>query len=142
MMHKLIAGAVTRQSGMWRLVAVCALVLATLLPSLAMAAAPVSFSAGGQITSISDGTVKPAGDSGRFVVVERKIVGTLDPDGSLSGDFVLTYKANVELATQAGNLHGTVKVSGNVLNVNGKIDPRVFVGPYGLPYLHISGHWN
>jgi len=144
MMPKLIAGAVTRQSRMWRLVAVFALVLATLMPSLTLAAEPEPFGAAGQITSITVGAVKPAGNSGRFVVVERQMSGALQ--GSLDSSFTLSYKANVELATQAGELHGTMKLdNGDVLNVNGTVQPLQWqdIG-FGqlLPVLTMSGHWN
>ncbi len=116
--------------------------LTAFMPAPAMAAKPVPFNAGGTITYITAGTVKPAGDSGRFVVVEREIQGSMS--GNVTGTFAMAYKANVELATQAGNLHGTIKVEGKTLNVNGKIAPLTFVpyGPYLLPKLDISGHWN
>ncbi|MDO8635373.1 MAG: hypothetical protein Q7R34_03880 [Dehalococcoidia bacterium] len=114
------------------------LTLAVLTPVPALAAKPVLFSAVGTITSISDGTVKPAGDSGRWVVVERELGGSLV--GDINGSFTMAYKANVELATQAGDLHGTLQVGGNILNVNGKIG--VGVTPIGYPGLIINGHWN
>lgn len=114
------------------------LTLAVLTPVPALAAKPVPFNAVGTITSISDGTVKPAGDSGRWVVVEREIGGILS--GDIGGTFTFNYKANVELATQAGNLQGTLLVGGKTLNVNGKI--AVGLTPAGYPGLIINGHWN
>jgi len=130
-----------------------ALVLTALTPAVALAAKPVPFEAEGSISGITPGDVFPAGKSGRYVVAEREITGTLG--GDISGDFTLTYKANVELATQAGNLHGTLEAGESVLNVNGKIEPLVFAGwyippgahpayPDGIPLyqLTISGHWN
>ncbi len=126
------------------LVSVLLLLSASSLP--AIAANPVAFSANGVVTSITDGTVKPAGASGRFVVMERALDGTFaGPD--LTGDFTMAYKANVELATQAGDIHGTItmKDSGRVLNLNGTIHPLEMVPtPFGfnLPKLTISGHWN
>ena len=123
-----------------------ALVLTALTPAVALAAKPAEFNATGTIGDISDGTVFPAGDSGRWRVVEREIVGILGEDGDISGDFTLTYKANVELATQAGNLHGTLAMDDGpyVLNVNGKIEPLEWLGdPFASPAkLTISGHWN
>ena len=122
------------------------LTLAVLTPVPALAAKPVPFSAVGTVYYITPGTVTPAGDSGRFVVVERDIVGSLS--GSIKGDFKFSYKANVELATQAGNLHGTMQVGGNTLNVNGKIQPLVFAGlsndkPGNVVFKStIDGHWN
>jgi len=121
-----------------------ALVLTVLTPAVALAAKPVPFEANGAITSITPGDVFPAGESGRWRVVERDITGNLS--GNISGDFTLTYKANVELATQAGNLHGTLEAGESVLNVNGKIEPLeiVYYAPWNtyLPKLTISGHWN
>lgn len=99
------------------------LALAVLIPGVALAAKPVPFSASGTITYISPGNVLPAGESGRWVVVERDIEGTLS--GDISGAFTFSYKANVELATQAGNLHGTLTMDDGsyILKVNGEIEP-------------------
>ncbi|GEM_PF-1424632 len=121
--------------------------LTAFIPAPAMAAKPVPFNASGTVLYITPGTVKPAGDSGRFVVVERDIVGSLS--GSITGAFTLSYKANVELATQAGNLHGTMQIgANNTLNVNGKIEPLAFAGfsvliPGNLVFKStIDGQWN
>ena len=120
-----------------------ALVLITLIPAAALAAKPASFGAGGIVTYISPGTVFPAGESGRWVVVERELGGTF-LSGNIGGAFTMTYKANVELSTQAGNLHGTLKSGPYVLKLNGKIQPLEMVPtPFGidLPKLTIKGHW-
>lgn len=69
------------------------------------------FSATGQITSIDAGEVKPAGKSGRFVVQERHVEGTLT--GDINGEFLMTYTANVPITTQSGQLHGTLDMSDN-----------------------------
>ena len=99
-----------------------ALVLTTLVPATALAAKPEPFEASGTITYISPGTVFPAGQSDRWVVVERELTGELS--GDISDDFTMTYKANVEsVVTQAGNLHGTLEAGDYVLKVNGKIQP-------------------
>ena len=135
---------------------VLALVMTTLMPVTVFAAKPADFSASGTITGISPGDVFPAGESGRWVVAERELTGTF-PDGEdISGDFTLTYKANVELATQAGNLHGELAMNDGsyVLKVNGKIEPLAFAGwylppgvdpnyPNGIPLLQltINGRW-
>lgn len=143
-MSGLMSGVFPGNNRLWRLIGVCAVVLALLSPSVARAAAPAPFSAGGVILGISDGAVKPAGASGRWVVAERELVGNFDT-GDLSGGFTLTYKANVELLTQAGALHGSVQLdSGEVLNLNGSIQPieMVQMGPYWLPKLSMTGHWN
>ncbi len=126
---------------------VLALVLTVLGSVPVLAAKPADFSASGTITGISPGDVFPAGESGRWVVAERELTGTF-PDGEdISGDFTLTYKANVELATQAGNLHGELAMDDGsyVLKVNGKIEPLEFVWfePFNtyLPKLTINGRW-
>ena len=122
---------------------VLALVLTTLMPAAVLAAKPASFGAGGIITYISPGTVIPAGESGRWVVVERELSGTF-LSGDISGNFIMAYKANVELSTQAGNLHGTIEIGPYVLKVNGKIQPLEMVPTsFGLdlPKLTINGHW-
>ncbi len=120
-----------------------ALVLATLIPGTALAAKPASFGASGIITYISAGTVVPAGESGRWVVVERELGGTF-LSGDISGNFTMAYKANVELSTQAGNLHGTLETGSYILKMNGKIQPLEMVPtPLGidLPKLTINGRW-
>ena len=113
------------------------------MPAAALAAKPASFGASGTITYISPGTVTPSGKSGRWVVVERELGGTF-LSGNIYGDFTMTYKANVELSTQAGNLNGTLEAGPHVLKVNGKIQPLEMVPtPFGidLPKLTIKGHW-
>lgn len=119
-----------------------ALVLTTLTPAVALAAKPASCGASGNITYISSGTVFPAGESGRWMVVERELSGTF-LSGDISGNFTMTYKANVELSTQAGNLHGTLEAGPYVLKLNGKVQPLEIVStPFGhLPKLTIDGYW-
>lgn len=119
------------------------LVLTALMPGIALAAKPASFDASGIVTYISPGTVLPAGESGRWVVVERELRGTF-LFGNINDDFTMTYKANVELVTQAGSLHGTLKTGSYVLKLNGKIQPLEMVPtPFGidLPKLAINGRW-
>ena len=124
------------------------LVLGLMPATVAAAKAPpapkfVDFNAGGVISYITPGDVFPAGASGRYIVQERELGGALA--GSINGAYSLTYKANVELATQAGNLHGTLQTGSYSLDVNGKIEPLEFVGWYapGIPlyYLEINGQW-
>lgn len=120
-----------------------ALLLATLMPATALAAKPASFGASGIITYISPGTAVPAGESDRWVVVERELGGAF-LSGDISGNFTMAYKANVELATQAGNLHGTLEAGSYILKMNGKIQPLEMVPtPLGidLPKLTINGRW-
>ena len=113
---------------------VLALALVLVAPTPALAAKPVGFEAYGVITSIDEGDVFPAGNSGRWVVQERTIEGELQ-DGAIPGDFVLTYKANVT-ADQAGNFHGEMVVNGGeyVIKVNGTSG----IGALGLM---LNGHW-
>ncbi|MDH4152182.1 MAG: hypothetical protein OEV01_00200 [Nitrospira sp.] len=73
----------------------------------AFAGPPVPFSVSGTILTIDTGDVNPAGQSGRFIVRDRHITGTLT--GAIGGTtgvpFVITYDANVPLATQSGRIH-------------------------------------
>ena len=116
------------------------IVLMGIVPAPALAAKPVSFFAAGWINDITPGNVVAAGDSGRYRVIERELSGYLN--GSIQADFTMTYKANVELETQAGNFHGIVTAGPYILKVNGKIEPLEFVavGPYFLPKLTFNGH--
>ncbi|MBU2608284.1 MAG: hypothetical protein KKF26_03100 [Chloroflexi bacterium] len=134
---------------------VLALVLTSVMPMTALAAKPVPFEAIGGITSISKGEVMPAGQSGRWRVIERELTVNLFGDiGGVEGiESTMTYKANVELSTQAGNLHGTLEAGSYVAKVNGKIEPIEFADwylppgtpgyPDGIPLykLTIGGHW-
>ena len=65
------------------------LVLATLMPGSALAAKSspkfVDFNANGVITGITAGDVAPAGDSGRYRVIEREIAFFLLPGSSIEG---------------------------------------------------------
>ena len=121
-----------------------ALLSILVMPVSALAAQPVAFSASGTISSISTGDVLAAGKSGRWVVQERELCGSLS--GDINGDFVLTYKANVD-ENQAGNLAGELTVGQDAcsMRLNGKSQPMDFVwfeafGIY-LPRLSINGHW-
>lgn len=125
---------------------ILALLLTVLMPTTAFAAKPLPVHAEGAITSIEDTVIGenvfPAGDSGRFRVVDRVISGGLS--GDIAGDFILTYKANVDLLTQAGNLHGTLTTGDYTFKINGAIAPLEMVPTiYGyLPMLTITGHWS
>ncbi len=123
------------------------LVLTMLIPGAALAGKPQPFYAAGVISGIEDTVIGenafPAGESGRWRVIDREITGQLS--GDVSGDFVMNYRANVELATQAGNLHGNIVAGDADFKVNGKIQPLEMVPtPLGidLPKLTITGHWN
>ena len=120
-----------------------ALVLTLLMPGTALAAKPSSFASTGIVTYILPGTVVPAGESDRWIVVERELGGAF-LSGDISGNFTMVYKADVELSTQAGNLQGTVEAEPYAFKVNGNIQPLEMVPtPLGidLPKLTINGRW-
>ena len=86
--------------------------VAAIGPVQAVSAEP--FQAGGKITSIDDGDVKAAGTSGRFVVRNRHVGGTIagfvgttpiTVDG-VPQPFTFTFKTNVPIQTQSGNIQG------------------------------------
>ena len=118
--------------------------LILVVPASALAAKPVEFNASGTIDSISTGYVLPAGNSGRWVVHERELYGSIS--GDIDGDFVLTYRANVD-GSQEGNIVGrlTVGQDSRIINLNGKSQPVDFVWFAAfntfLPRLSINGHW-
>lgn len=92
---------------------VTSLLICVIIAVLAVISAPavagphVPFSARGTISTIDTGDVRPAGQSGRFIVRDRHITGTLT--GSIGGTagvpFVITYDSNVPIATQSGRIH-------------------------------------
>lgn len=91
------------------MVAVC---LLEVMPTPAVAGPQVPFSASGTILTIDAGDVSPAGQSGRFIVKDRHITGTLM--GSIGGTtgvpFSITYDSNVPIATQSGRIHARMVV--------------------------------
>ena len=121
-----------------------ALVMALVFPTaVAASSPPATFAAQGSLTSIDTGNVKELGHSGKWLVSDRHIRGGLT--GGLNGDFVLTYGGVFDLATQEGNLVGTLKTDSATLLVTAKVDPLSFVpadvpGGY-LPMLMIEGKW-
>ena len=91
---------------------------------------------------IDQGNVIPAGKSGRFVVKDRTVTGTLAAllPGSPEGRFAFVYGTNVPLLTQSGQIHGTLSIDG------GEIEAKVHaesvlqgLTPEGLPIIGISG---
>ena len=130
---------------------VLVLMLTALVPSTALAAKPQTFNAGGAIDYIEATVIEdnafPAGNSGRWRVVDREIAGELS--GDVSGRFVMTYKANIESAdTQAGNFNGVLDVGEYSFKVNGKTQPVEVIAwlvPGQIPYLlqlTMAGHWS
>lgn len=81
----------------------------------AFAGPHVPFSVSGVILTIDTGDVKPAGQSGRFIVRDRQITGTFT--GSISGPFVITFNTNVPIATQSGRIHGRLIAGVHEANV-------------------------
>ncbi len=131
---------------------VVALTLVLVAPGAALAAKPVAFETVCSVSVIDEGNPFPAGNSGRWIVPERTIIGTAS--GDIEDEFVLIYKANVA-ADQAGNFHGEMVVTNEVdswtIKLNGKSDGAIPVGMWehpdypGIPlpilYMHISGNW-
>ena len=122
-------------------------VLAALNPMAALAAPPVRFSASGNISYISPSLlseISPAGKSGRWVVHERELGGSIS--GDISGAFTLTYQANVA-ENQAGSLSGTLTVDdgASTIRVSGRIQPLeiIYLEAFQtyLPKLTIAGSW-
>ncbi len=131
-----------------------ALTLILLIPAEIQAMKPVEFNAQGTINSISnppDAVVIPAGESLRWMVLERDIIGSIS--GDIEGDFTITYKANVDLS-QAGIFQGMLIVDEGSyeIEMNGKSQPFEIVGSITNPYppptsipilrITISGNWN
>jgi hypothetical protein len=117
---------------------VTALALVLVAPVPALAAKPAGFMAIGSLDTIDEGDPFAAGQSGRWVVPERTITGAIS--GAITGDFILTYRANVT-AEQAGNFHGEMVVNDGeyVIKVNG--NSSFGITPAGFPGLILSGHW-
>ena len=114
-------GAGIGYSGSSRLTRAASLLLGTIVAVLECVSAPafagphVPFSVSGTITSVDTGDVKPAGQSGRFIVRDRHITGTFT--GSISAPFVITFDTNVPIATQSGRIHGRLIASVYEANV-------------------------
>jgi hypothetical protein len=111
---------------------IATVMLVGVLAALGFTSTPVSagphvpFSASGTILTIDDGDIKPAGHSGRFIVRDRHITGTLT--GAIGGTtgvpFVITYDANLPILTQAGRIHarliaGVYEANGTLLSSPG-----------------------
>ena len=99
--------------------------VAAIGPVQAVSAEP--FMAGGYITSIDDGDVKAAGTSGRFVVRNRHVGGTISGvigNTPISVDdvpqpFTFTFKTNVPIQSQSGNIQGSLAFGNYEAKVNG-----------------------
>lgn len=130
---------------MKRILIALLVLLSSLMPVAGVSAAE-PMEASGTVTSISEPVERPAGSSGNIIVFSRDIIGTFT-GGELSGDFIMTYKANVELATQSGNFNGTLTVGSYIFKVNGKVEPVQLLpvpetpGAY-ICLLKVNGNWS
>ena len=92
------------------------------VPAVASAGSPfVDFSSVGTITSITEGNVVPAGDSGRYVVKERVVEGAFG--APLAAPYTFTYGSNVPIETQSGSIHGTLEVGDYEAKVRARSSP-------------------
>lgn len=119
-----------------RILLAVGLALGAVVPTAALARGTrVSFSASGPVLTIDQGTVFPAGDSGRFMVMERTVFGTLS--GDLNGPFTFVYGSNVPLLTQSGPVHGRLSVGTYEAAVEGQssllVGPGIAIRPDGGP---------
>ena len=94
------------------------------------------FSAEGVISGITPGDVRPAGNSGRFVVKDRTISGLLG--GDLEGPFSFTYGTNVPIATQSGQIHGKASLADGAFEANVVAQSSLVAGPAIAVDLSIS----
>lgn len=119
-----------------------ALIAGAVFPAVSLAAGSVSIFGSGTITGISDSNEFPAGKSGRVIVIDRDILGVFT-SGDITGDFTMTYRANVDLATQAGNLSGTLNIGRYLFKVEGKTDPVEWLPVAGgyIGKLTVRGNW-
>lgn len=133
-------------------------VVLLLVPSSALAGEqgkgkpqPLSVSADAASLDIEvPGNVIPAGNSGRWVILERTI--TADLVGGINGTFTLVYHGNVEsIETQAGTMEGVITITdatipgvGQGIDISGVLRGRSegiqFVGvtPEGWPLFNLS----
>ncbi len=113
---------------------ILSLLSVVLMPLPVVASDTASMSASGVITGISEPVEFTTGNGGNIKVISRDIYGSfttvniLDDDGipddeDILGDFVMNYKANIELATQSGNFSGTLTSGIYMFRVNGYIQP-------------------
>jgi len=123
---------------------VLALAFATMGSAAVLAAKPPTgeFHATGTILGIlPPELMKPAGESGRWVVAERQLF-VYFVQGDLTGLGTMTFKGNFEAYTQAGNFAGTLASGDYVFKVNGKTESLVVSPDFQKATLDLSGHWN
>jgi hypothetical protein len=119
---------------------VLALAVTLLLPSLALAASPDSFSARGVLTSIDTGNVNPEGDgsSGIWLVADRHIQGKFIPSvqgksNKVNGDFTITYSGKFNILDQSGSFLGKLETKSALLSISGQTQPCTLVGSTQVP---------
>ncbi|MBI2860349.1 MAG: hypothetical protein HYX91_02430 [Chloroflexi bacterium] len=116
----------------FRLIIAVTLSLALLFgPSSASLAAgkPVAFESTGAVLGINPGTVSPAGNSGRWNVADRWVLGYIVPvTGNIGGMASMTYDANVNSA-QVGTFRGTLLI---FQDIDGDLQPDDVTGD-GVP---------
>ncbi len=131
------------------------MLLTCIIPAPVLAASHTEVSATGVVYGITEGTVYPAGESGRWRVVERDLFGAF-VGGDILGGFQLHYKANIESTeTQSGNMNGELYCGAYTFKLNGKIADLYSLGEieavtdgngnivgYGVvAYSNIDGVW-
>jgi len=101
---------------------VVSLVLSIVMPGTALAdkgGGFEEFEAAGSVLGIDPGTVKAAGQSGRWIVSERQVIGMMSVCEAAPEMFTMTYAANVD-SDQNGTFHGELVVGSLVFKVRGK----------------------
>src|SRR3989442_890228 len=89
-----------------------------LAPAVAQAATPFNaFVAQGPFVISLGLGIQPAGVSGRFVVPSRRVFGWLG--GSVNAPFMIQFGTNVPIATQSGNVRGTLYICENAAQIPG-----------------------
>ncbi len=134
----------------WIISLVLAMVVVLLLPSAAMAANQVIFTAHGKMTSIDTGNVKQLGNSNQWLVADRHIEGEfLDGTGaSITGPFALTFGGVFTLPSQKGHLQGKLECGSKNFEVIGETQPASFKefitfgeNPVPVYELKVTGNW-
>lgn len=116
--------------------AVMALLLIGALPMSAKAAQQ-PMSATGTITYISGTVGFPTGTSGNYKVMSRSVSGSF-VSGDLTGDYSFTYKANVDLNTQAGNVNGNLINGSLTFDCAGTSYPVIWIPSSDSPVGYIG----
>jgi hypothetical protein len=103
-------------------IGICLALLAVGLLPVAAMAKQESMHAFGTIDYISGTVGFPAGESGNYKVMSRTVEGAFI-SGDLTGGYSMTYRANVDLNTQAGNMRGQLTTGTYTIDVSGTSYP-------------------